>query len=530
MKPAVWGTALGALVVAGGAYAFVSHQVNTGIIDAIDAINTDTANGFAVSYTDFSASPFSGTVTFNELVINNTNSATSVIRAEKAKGTLDLWNLDEMNLLEAAHLEKVSVSQGAITFSADSASVRNLDIEAVQALAEAPVFSGIPVSRFEMTGFKMNVKGGPEQNFGLRRLLVQTSDNGNRLDEFLYEGFAFKAPQQQVGIGLEKLHLRGGDLGFVQKLMDLAKARTEGLDITDEDINKTTAAMVDAGIASFGFEKMSISGFKAEAANGLLISLKDMYVKDIERVEGLALGATYAIEDLEIKGLKNISPQAAQMLTIAEMEDLRLNMASKSGYDKTSMTLRGDSAIKIDDLINLDSAMAIEDVDLAAFRERMRPLLHEQYKGMVTQIATGAPQQAENPQEQMTKLFGLMARAYTGFYSTAKFSITLEDQGLNKKGLALQSAMTGMQVEQLRQQLTAGVTANLVMLLGPAAPADLASSLQAYLAEPSQPLRLTVQNTARLTEEVVAGMNQTNWHQYFNIEMASGAGIVAGLQ
>lgn len=528
MKPAVWGSALGTIVVAGGAYAYVSYEISNGLAAALEAFNADEAYKVAISYDDLSVNPLFGTVEFENVMIANKEGNEGKFSVKSIAADLDLWNMEDLDGFKGGQLTGLEFTKDATAARIESAEIRGLDIPAIREMAETKTFTKIPLTKFALAGLHFKVPQGADQTFSIGEIGFETSQDGTELKELLYKDFAFDLPTQETSMKLGKMHIKGGDFSAFKGLIAAGTAHARGEVLSQAEIDSITDKLVDSAMGSFGFGSMEVSGFRMEAGNGLAVSLKNMYFKDVERYETMIIGGTYGIEDFEIKGLKNVSPQAQQILTIAEMEDLRLNLKSTSSFDKDQDRLSGTSEMRLDDLLTMSSQMAFEGIDFKAWQDRMRPFLRKQYGDMVTQIATGQVPEPQDPQAQIAEMIGLVKQAYTGFYSTVAMSVTLEDKGLNEKGLNVYSAMTGMTVDQLRQQFGMAATGNLTMLLGPATPEDLASTVNAYLAQSSLPLTLSIENTSPLTDETLKDIDATNWHQLFDIKLASGGSAMAG--
>lgn len=525
MKPAVWGSALGVLVIAGGAYGYLSYEFTNQVEGALYAFNEQSDNEYNITYGDVDTSLFSRSFTLTDLVASERNSEDDdkgeTITAKKLVATLGGKETGSMLDLASVDVNGISIKGGDSTVDVNSLRLGGVDAASFMEQVESERFREIPVSFIEVRGFRFDDNNGGRG--GLNTFRFAATPDGSRLEEFLIENFTVDDPAGKVDMSIGTIRFSGGDLATLTDFARMAAGIDADNTLSDREIDAMAERMAAAAVGSFGVESMRMSDLRVTGAQGVSVSLRDMQFTDIVRQGAMVVGMNFRLDDLAMENMKAISPQAAQIFTIAEMEGLHIDITSQASYDAQASQLSSTSSIHLRDLVTLNSDMRLQDVDLEAMAEGMIPMQKENYRTMLMQMAGKAPE-TPDPQAELGRMLDMVAAAYAGYYSKAQMTLTLEDKGLNERGLRVYSTLSGMPEDQLRQQFAVAAAANMSALLGSSAPDNLPQIFTGYLTAPSQPFTLSLANKAPLTKEDLTGMTMATWHQLFDVGLTSGTG------
>lgn len=524
MKPAVWGSALGVLVIAGGAYGYLSYEFTNQVEGALYAFNEQPDNEYNITYGDVDTSIFSRSFTLTDLVATERNTKDStngeIISAKKLTATLGGKETGSMLDLASVDVNGISIKSGNGTADVSSLRLGGVDAASFMEQLESESFREIPVSFAEVRGFRLDHNNGKSS---LNTFRFAATPDGSRLEEFLIENFTVNDPVDKVDMSIGTIRFSGGDLATLTDFARMAAGIDADNTLSDREIDAMAERMAAAAVGSFGVESARVSDVRVTGAQGVSVSLKDMQLTDVVRQGAMVVGMNFRMDDLAMENVKAISPQAAQIFTLAGMESLHIHVTSQSGYDAEASELQGSSSLQLQDLLTLNTDMRMQDVDLDAMARGMVPMQKESYRNMLMQMAGKAPE-TPDPQAELARMMDMLTAAYAGYYSKAHMVLTMENNGLNERGLTVYSALTGMPEDQLRQQFVMAASANMANLLGSSAPDNIPQVFTSYLATPSQPVTLSLANKAPLTKEDLTGMTMATWHQLFDIGLISGSG------
>lgn len=358
---------------------------------------------------------------------------------------------------------------------------------------------------------------GPMQ-FTLNTVNIETSNDGDWLDEFLIEGLDLDMVMPDTGMPLKaqltQMQLVGGNIGAIRGLMDAKPSENGGAPTFGADAMRV---YMQESLNYMGIEKANITGLDVNVPGGVAVTLTNMSVDDITRKNGVALGGRAKIENFKLSNLASISPQAAQILGIAGLDQLVMNAASVTSYDEGTSTFTSKGHLRADQLLNLNMNIKIDGVDL----DQMTKLIGEAQERQIAFIKKMedpdmTPEQAA---EYMAESQQHMLDAYFGYYSGFNMNMTLEDIGGLERGLRVYSAMSGLPVEQLRMQFGMAATQNLMMMLGANTPEELEATINSFMGNPSSPVIISLESKQDMRTVSPEDVDQSNWHEFVKVDI-----------
>lgn len=509
----VGGALVGAVAV--GAYAYVDHRFEAEIIDAIERRNADPEVDGVLVYESLDTSLLSGTATISGLVVTNRETKAVATRVKNGSMKFDVGFGGSPGTLEAFSFDGIEVSDATARITVAHLSADGLNVDPLGA-ASLDSLTDMTVENFKLDDIKATITAPAPMEFSLRRIVLDTSDEGKTLDEFRFEGLLLDAVSP-IGVPLkaklDEIHVRGGNIGVLRDLFDMEKTA----DGQPKFKKAAMRAYMKESLNYFGLEKVRLKGLDVAAPNGVTVTLDEMLVDDVKRRAGMVMGARGKLDNFRVTNLSVISPQAAQILSIAELDQFVMNGESKTGVDETSNTFTSDAHMRIEDVLDTRMSATLRDVDIETMVERITALQEEQIT-LMERIEKGdmTPEDmvALN-QQMMANVIGV----YFGYYEGFELTTTLEDIGGVRRGLNVYSAMTGMPVEELRTQFAAAATQNLMMLFGENTPPQLQETFTSFLASPSTPLGVSVKSRQDMRQVKPEDVNAANWGDYIAVDI-----------
>lgn len=526
MKNLAIGVVVGAAVIGGGYY-YLSGEFDAQVRAALDATQSDETVNFDISYGSLETSLLSGSVTVTDIAATNRQTG-QVIRVEKATGSMDLSRSGSVAFFSEASLSGISMEDDEIGIAVAETNLADFDVSSLSDQIAAEDFTSLPMTVVEVKGLKVTATDPSLSGGSVQEFRIELSEDKSTLEEFLLAGLEFNNPTNNSVMKMDTVHFVGFDLQAARDVISMAQASERDTPMTDEEIDELANRLAVASLDSYGLQSVKISGIDVTADTGLAIQLKNLELKDIERFGGIPLGMTFVMEGLEFLNFNTTSPQAEQIMTLAELDTLRLDYLVQTHFDPQTGRLSGDASFNADKLVHLAMDVEMLDVDLDKMLEQQLPLQVESIKMSLGQAREQAAFDMENPEaaqqmaemqmRQATEMLNLMKQAYVGYYSELGMDLTLTDQGLVERGLKVNSALSGAPIDQLRQQFSLAAALNLSQLLGTSAPKTMPAVIDAYLSETSVPMTMSVRTKETLTMEMLDGVTPQNWHELFTIE------------
>ena len=511
----IGGLIVGAAAI--GAYAYADYRFEKQIMAAIESRNANPDVDGHLSFTSLDTSFLGGTAKVANLRVTNKASGAENTRIKYGTLTFDVGFGGNPGALTGFSFDGIVLSEpaGTVTvshLSADGLNINPMDASEMQSLVNAKIGS------FQLTDMRVKTMVPAPMEFALNTVNLETSKDGDWLDEFLIEGLDLDMVTPDTGMPfktqIKRMQVVGGNIGAIRGLMDVKPSGNGGAPTFGADAMRV---YMQESLNYMGIEKATIAGLEVNVPGGVAVSLTNMSVDDITRKNGVALGGRAKIENFRVSNLASISPQAAQILGIAGLDQLVMNAASVTSYDESTSTFTSKGHLRADQLLNLDLNVKIDGVDLG----QMTKLIGEAQERQIAFIEKMEdPDMApEEVAEYVADSQKHMLDIYFGYYSGFNMNMTLKDIGGLERGLRVYSAMSGLPVEQLRMQFGMAATQNLMMLLGANTPEELETTINGFMGTPSSPVIISLESKQDMRTVNPEDVDQNNWHEFVKVDI-----------
>ncbi|WP_020399987.1 hypothetical protein [Kordiimonas gwangyangensis] len=511
----IGGLVVGAAAV--GAYAYADHRFEAQILAAIESRNANPDVDGHLSFSSLDTSFLGGTANVTDLLVTNKVSGTEVTRIKDGMLTFDVGFGGNPGALTGFSFDGVVLTEPAGTVTVSHLSADGLNINPMNA-DEMESLAGAKIGSFKLTDMRAKGMAPGPMEFALNKVNFETSNDGDWLEEFLIEGLNLDMVMPDTGMPLKaqlkQMQLVGGNIGAIRGLMDVKPSENGGAPTFGADAMRV---YMQESLNYMGIEKATIAGLEVNVPGSVTMSLTNMSVDDITRKNGIALGGRAKIENFRLSNLASISPQAAQILGIAGLDQLVMNAASVTSYDESTSTFTSKGHLHADQLLNLNMNVKIDGVDL----DQMTKLIGEAQERQIAFVKkmedpNMTPEQAA---EYVAESQKHMLDVYFGYYSGFNMNMTLEDIGGLERGLRVYSAMSGLPVEQLRMQFGMAATQNLMMLLGANTPEELEATINGFMGNPSSPVIISLESKQDMRTVNPEDVDQSNWHEFVKVDI-----------
>jgi len=514
MKRILVGGALVGAVAIGG-YAYVDHRFEAEIIDAIERRNADPEVDGVLVYESLDTSLFSGTANITGLVVTNRETKTVTTRVKNGSLKFDVGFGGSPGTLEAFSFDGIEVSDATASISVGHLSADGLNVDPLAA-ASLESLTDMSVENFKLTDVKASITAPSPMEFSLRQIVLDTTGGGKTLNEFRFEGLMLDAVSPiglPIKAQLEQIHVRGGNIGVLRDLFDMDR----DADGRPRFKNDAMRAYMKESLNYFGFEKVGVKGLDVAVPNSVTVSLDEMLIDDFKRMAGMVVGVRGKLDNFRVSNLSALSPQAAQILSIAELDQFVMNAESKTRIDESTRTFTSDANMRIDDVLATTMSATMSDVDIDAMAKRIHALQDQQISLM--ERMEESEMKPEDMEAFNAEMMESMLAVYFGYYEGFELAAKLDDIGGIGRGLNVYSAMTGIPADDLRTQFAMAATQNLMMMLGDNTPPQLQETLTGFLASPSTPLSVKVNSKQDMRQVKPDDINETNWGEYIAIDI-----------
>ncbi|WP_417450727.1 hypothetical protein [Kordiimonas sp.] len=518
MNKVLVGGALVGAALAGG-YFYAAHSIESNIEQMLASYNESAENEFTISYDDLDPSLLSGTATVSGIVAQNRATPAQSIKVDTARLDVGFGFDGDADNLKSVKLNNVAASNVSETIRIGYLHVAG---EGLDDLSKASSFASWSGSLHKVEVLDVEVKSSaPDSVFVLDAFVLNTSDDGNWLDEFRIKNISMTStlPNGSPAEGkLEKFEVSGGDIGALRRFIEMTQAQAM-FGVADPAMSREMAhEMARQSLNYFGFEGFELVGLTAILPNGLGIDVESLSVRDIDRRAGMVVGAKSEISEFVVSNLGMASPAAAQMMTIAGIDTFRLNGRSTIRYDEQDKRLLGQSKMTISDMFGIDSKMTFTDVDVEKMAKKLLAVQQAQFDFMEELQAN--PDDRLTPEEVNQRMIQQMVEAYTGYYSGFDLALVLADMGGTERVFNVYSAMSGVPVPDLKVALIGGIEQMTNTELGATTPETLMPAVKAFFATPSQPLYLKVKSKKTPDEEALQGLSKDNWPDLLDVSFS----------
>lgn len=520
MKPVLIGAIVGIVSVSGGAYLYYSNEFDKGVKESVETFNADAENKFTVEYEDLSTNLLGGHVSATDIRITDKRKTDNVLHIGSVDADINIWaGLDSM-IIQSGKISEISIGTPELKFSLNSVAVSGLKLAEAIDQFQKREFTSIPLTMFELSGLNAKVNSDKPVEINTDSIVFRTSDAGTKLEEFQYSGVAFKALKDKISMSLGNFHIIGGDLGWIDDMVWAVRTRAADNPFHDARAKKIAQKLAVLSLDYMGLESFEINDFKMTGPNDISLSLKDLYIKDLAREKGMVVAAKVGLTDMSVPNLKNFSPQANQVFTLADYNDFSMTMRAETKFDPAIEEMTNDSFVQIDELLKLSSDFKMSGVDLAKMYSALLPLQELQFEQMLADLSAPENDTPEAELENaLNDMLEAMKAAYVGYYTGLETSLTIEDAGLNDKLLNFYAASTGQGRDQLRSHFASLAILNLAPLFGSSKPANMSQVFASYFADKSIPFQLNLRAKQVFTAENFDNLTSENWHELFDIEL-----------
>jgi|GEM_PF-1635744 len=518
-RTAVVTTAVVATAAVGG-YFYLSNSFETQVQAQIDSFISNPDLKADLTYQSLKVDLLSGTAIVEGITTKDHDNPDATTSTEKVELDIGFSPFSGTATIDGFRVTaaKMDTPQGKI--SLDSMEVRGEDLVGIIDDFKEEKLTNWPLTLIDVRG--LNMEGSPPQNPTQKVLIsldtahVATNDDHTRVDELLIDNFVVDV-SNQASIAIDRYQIKGLDFGWITDMVAMSKAEETEEGGDNALIEAAALSLAKTSINYMGIDSFILEGFNFDIPmQGMAISIKEMSVKDLIRPADIVLGGTMKVDAFELKGMQNTSPQAMQILTLADLDTIRLDMASSTQFDDTTGNVTSQMDLKLDKLISLESESSVAGLKPAQMSEKLIAYQRDQMEQAFRAAEEGIPPQ-QDPFAQIAEALSV----YTGYYDSVSVSLGVEDQGLLSRGLQVYSVLSGMPEDQLREQFSMMAIAQAGPLLGEGAPENLAEVIQAFMAPDSQPMRVSVRSLVPMTEEALSGITPQTWHTVFGMEMAT---------
>ncbi|SDE49162.1 hypothetical protein [Kordiimonas lacus] len=501
-----------------GGYFFLANSFEAQVQAQVDSIISNPDLDVDVTYDSLKTDLFSGTAMIEGIKVINPERPDSEATVKSVNLDIGFNPIAGSATVDGFRIEGLDFSEKDGSFSLESGEVRGADLPAVMTAFQEETLQDWPFTLVEVQGAKM--EGTPANNpsqkvmMSLNTARMATNGDLTRVNEFLIDDFVLNAANNG-SFTLGRYEVTGFDIGWIKDLIAMNRAPEDEEGSGDALEMAAAASLAKASLNYMGIDSFKIEDFKFDMPmQGMAMSFKEISVKDLVRPADLVLGGTMKIDAFELKGMQNTSPQAMQILTLADLDTIRIDMDTSTRFEKATDAVTTVTTLALDKLIKLQSEGTIGGIDAARMSEKLLAYQTEQMLEAFRAADAETPPQ-QDPFAQVLEALSV----YTGYYDSVDLTLGLEDQGLISRSLKVYSALSGMPEDQLREQFTMMAIAQTAPALGEGAPENLADVIQAYMAPQSQPMRISMRSLVPMTEEALNGITPQTWQDVFGLKL-----------